>query len=288
MKRNPNIFTHGRQLSKAEGVRTAIEWLYSKEMPLTREPALKGEDVHHGYAADSGWEGFTFDVSTDSEAANRLPKHQRRMKRRRPVQGKNPRLEVALRAIQVVDNRKLFGRAEVTLNAFVVDGKWKPGVGLAVSQKSWTFPSVASGEMLSIGPSRGVTLYQDRPQHFLNLHIIALRNTQRTRDFASVLKDQLSSETAKGIVEGAVGALGVGGPAAEAIKEASTTAVEAAVSYYAKAGNPIIGVFYESLTGTRTQYSPKWGVGVHPGRYPPEMIECGGAMRVAYEVSKAP
>ena len=199
------------------------------------------------------------------------------------------RLELFLRGVKVINNGRLFGKANLIVYAFATDGSWDPRSGLSLlSSNPLPFPKVKDGAELSIDPDQGVLVYDGTPTYFLNLQIVAVKDTANARAFAQALKDRLTPEKigAGGGPIAALLAAGISADNAEKIRGVVTSLVGAAVDYVAKQGNPLIGVYYGSLTQSGPTGGEPWGVGLHPKAYPNAMIDCMGAIHVAYEVKK--
>ena len=255
-----------------------VKWLLEEEMPIIAGPTVP---AHTG-----GGFGVKHTMGTMAVLVQRL--------------------ELFLRGVKVINNGRLFGKANLIVYAFATDGRWDPRSGLSLlSSNPLPFPKVKDGAELSIDPDQGVLVYDGTPTYFLNLQIVAVKDTANARAFAQALKDRLTPEkigetaamvAGSGMATGA--ALAGGGPIAallaagisadnaEKIRGVVTSLVGAAVDYVAKQGNPLIGVYYGSLTQSGPTGGEPWGVGLHPKAYPNAMIDCMGAIHVAYEVKK--
>lgn len=190
---------------------------------------------------------------------------------------------LTLRAVRVLNNRKLFGGAEVHAHTVIIDGYPDMTSRNPFWAQSLLFPNVRDGDLLSIDAQLGLQLYRGRPQDFLNLYVMVVRNKQAARDFAEVLKENMVGKGIGTLVGGAVSIfaqlpadLGV-----DVIRDLTTGAVNTTIDYFIKQKNPVIGVYYGSLT-RETNYSS----GYHPVGYPTELILCGEALQLGYKVEE--
>ncbi len=185
---------------------------------------------------------------------------------------------ILLRSVRVVNNKSLFGSSDVIVYAVVLDGH--PGRPFWAQQ--FAFVDVTDGATLGgIDPDLGVAIYQGQPRGFLNLYLMVVRDKQGARDLAEVLSNNL--------VAGGLGTLaGVAISTHEGLsqsvsapmaRELCTKAVETTLEFFSKQKNPVIGVYYASLLAGQC-----FGEGMHPGDFPPEQIQCGDALDIAYEV----
>ncbi|AIF85025.1 hypothetical protein NTE_02990 [Candidatus Nitrososphaera evergladensis SR1] len=191
---------------------------------------------------------------------------------------------LSLLKVRILETRKLFGATDVILYSIVVNGLPDMKSGTPFWSRQDKFPQVKKGATLSIDPDLGVLLFRGRPQGFLNLYLVAVRDTEETRQFAQLLKENF---VAKGIgtIAGSLIQIfsGPTGPVTVPLaREATTQAVEATIDYFAKQKNLAIGVYYASLIREKN-----YGLGYHPNDYPDSMINCDGHFEVAYEVQKA-
>jgi hypothetical protein len=191
---------------------------------------------------------------------------------------------VLLRSVRVVDNHKLFGPADVIVYVVVVDGYPDMKSGKPFWSQQLLFAGVDDGATLGgLDSEAGLAIYRGKPADFLNLYLLVVRDKQTTRDLSQVLSDNLAAEGVGTLAGAAVSTLaglppGITVPMA---RELVTKAVDTTLDYFAKQKNPVIGVYYASLLAQKD-----FGAGLHPKNYPPEHLDCGKALQIAYEVCK--
>lgn len=192
---------------------------------------------------------------------------------------RRPTVTVSLRGVTVLDNKKLFGSASVRVLAVVVDGNRDTNSGAPFWSSELSFANVRDGAKLSIDPELGVVIYRGKPWGFLSLFVLVARDTDASRAFAKALEEGF---LAKGIGTAAGAAtIFAGAPiAAGAAREVTTAVVTATLDVFAERKDPVIGTYYGSVT--KEQH---YGEGLHPSTYPAELIDCGGAAQLAYEVA---
>lgn len=189
---------------------------------------------------------------------------------------------VTLRGVRVLDNKKLFGGADVGIHTVVIDGYPDMKSENPFWAQTLQFPNVKDGNLLSIDPDLGFQLYRGKPQEFLNLYVMAVRNKNAARDFAKVLKDNMVGEGI-GTLAGAAVSIYATVPAGfgpDAIRKLTTTAVNTTIDYFAKQKNPAIGVYYGSLLRENG-----FGLGPHPAGLPDDLIACGEGLQLGYDVT---
>jgi hypothetical protein len=194
------------------------------------------------------------------------------------------RYAVFLRRVRVLDNKKLFGGAEVNLHTVVVDGLPDMKSKCPFWAQNFSFAGIKDGNLLAIDPDLGVQIYRGEPADFLNLYMLAVRNKKASRDFAAVLKENMIANDVGTVAGGAISVfadlpqvLGV-----DAIRNLVTKSVNSTIDYFLNQKNPVIGVYYGSLTPEN-----QWGEGFRPPGFPDEMIACGDSLQLAYKVEKA-
>lgn len=189
-----------------------------------------------------------------------------------------------LRSVRVVNNKSLFGSADVIVYAVVLDGYPDMESGKPFWAQQFAFPDVKDGATLAaIDPGLGVAIYRGRPADFLNLYLLVVRDKQATRDLAKVLSDNLVAE-GLGTLMGAAISTYAGlppGVTVPMVRDMAKKAVETTLDFFSKQKNPVIGVYYASLLAQRGL-----GAGLHPGGFPPDLLPCGDALEIAYEVRK--
>lgn len=190
---------------------------------------------------------------------------------------------LTLRSVRVLNNKKLFGSAEVHAHTVVIDGYPDMQLKTPFWAQSLLFPNVKDGDLLSIDPEFGLQLYRGKPQDFLNLYVMVVRNKKAARDFAEVLKENMVGQGIGTLVGGAVSIFAELpanlGP--DAIRDLTTGAVNTTIDYFIKQKDPVIGVYYGSLT-----LEKEYGRGFHPAEYPDDLLSCGEALQLGYQVEE--
>ncbi len=173
-----------------------------------------------------------------------------------------PNLAVRLQDMVIHDNRKLFGEAEVRLDALVVHGG---GAGQSPTDfyapQTFRFPRVADGDKLPIGES-GLLVFYGRPRYFLDLFVLLSRNRKDSDDLASLLSKQLGSPQLTGAVGTLLG-LAVAAPHVAVVTAAmGAAAVVGDFSYQllSHATGSTIGLYRASWLEHRDGF----GAGRHP------------------------
>jgi hypothetical protein len=190
---------------------------------------------------------------------------------------------ILLRNVTVLNNRRLLLSADVIVYTVVVDGY----PDMKSSQPFWGeefhFFGVKDGAVLPIDPAHGVQIYRGKPRHFMNLYVLVVRDTQTTRDFAKLLKDNLVAEGI-GTLAGAAVSIYANLPpqiTVEMARELTKKAADTTRDYFSKQRNLVIGVYYGSLIREKD-----YGLGLNPADYPVSRLNCGGALEIAYEVKR--
>ena len=198
---------------------------------------------------------------------------------------------ILLRKIRILDNKKLFGGADILLYCITVNGYPDMKQRKPFWSQQLTLPSIKDGDIRSFdeGGDSGYLIFYGRPKDFMNLYIIAFKDVEQTREFAETLQRSFVAEGI-GIAAGAAVTI-FAGPAgliaAPVARQLTNKAVDAALIHFRKKKNPIIDVYYGSLLRNKN-----FGEGLHPPEYdpkdsPPIMLECGGALTLAYEVAES-
>jgi hypothetical protein len=174
-----------------------------------------------------------------------------------------PRLAVLLRQVICHDVHKMFGAAEVRLDALVVHGRgqrdrpdsfYMPG--------TFRFADMHDHQQLPIDPSHGLLIFNGKPAHFLDIFIVASRDRQDSDDLATLLRGALSAPKTQAAV-GALFALGAAAPPAAAISagiEAAAALGDLAYRVIRAMSDKTIGMY----RGSFLQYRDDFGVGRHP------------------------
>jgi hypothetical protein len=173
------------------------------------------------------------------------------------------RLAVLLRQVICHDVHKLFGAAEVRLDALVVHGRgrrnspdsfYMPG--------TFRFSDVHDHQQLPIDPHHGLLIFNGTPQHFLDIFIVASRDRQDSDDLATLLHRALSDAQTQSAL-GALFALGAAAPVAAAIPAgiaAATALGDLAYRVIRALSDKTIGMY----RGSFLQYRDRFGMGRHP------------------------
>lgn len=201
---------------------------------------------------------------------------------RGPEEDKTTEVSVLLRLIRILDNKRLFGSSEITVNCIVVDGRPDIESGTPFWSQQLRFVNVKDGETLSIDESLGWLIYHGAPSDFMNVYLVVMRNTDSTRQFVQILKDNFVSEGIGIIVAGASIFSGHGVTNVIKTRKIVTNAVDSTLDYFIKRKDPLIGIYYGSLL-RQDDYS----VGLHPPTFPDKTLKCGNTMEIAYQVKKA-
>lgn len=191
---------------------------------------------------------------------------------------------ILLRAVRILDNRRLFFSSDIIVYCVVVDGYPDMKSGMPFWTQQYDFFKVKDGATLPIDPEGGLLLYHGRPREFLNLYLLAIRNTEASREFAKLLKENFVAQ-GLGTLAGAAVSIYANLPpevTVPAARDLTTTAVDTTIDYFARRGNLVIGVYYASLIGGSGNY----GLGYHPSDFPESLLNCGGGLELAYEVLK--
>jgi hypothetical protein len=190
---------------------------------------------------------------------------------------------VTLRGVRVLNNKKIFGGADVNLHAVVVDGLPDMKTKLPFWAQDFSFPAVKDGDLLPIDPELGFQLYRGEPVGFLNLYVLAVRNKKASRNFAAVLKENMIANEIGTVAGGAISVFAdlPQVPGIDAIRNIVTKSVNVTIDYFVQQKNPVIGVYYGSLTPEN-----HWGEGMRPPGFPDEMIDCGDSLQLAYAVEE--
>ncbi len=191
---------------------------------------------------------------------------------------------LTLRKVLVLNNKKLFGGAEVHAHTVVIDGYPDMKSKTPFWALSIMSPNVKDGDPMSIDSELGLQLYRGKPDDFLNLYIMVVRSKKAARDFAKVLKENMIGQGIGTLVGGAVSIFAKLptrlGP--DAIRDLATGAVNTTIDYFIEQKDPVIGVYYGSLTREK-----KYGLGFHPAGYPDDLLSCGEALQLGYHVEKS-
>jgi hypothetical protein len=176
---------------------------------------------------------------------------------------KAPRLAVELREVVCYNVHKLFGAAEVRLDAVIVHGgSAKSDADSFYQPQTMRFADVHNGQALPIDAEHGLLLFNGSPLHFLDIFIMASRDRGDTDELSSLLRKELSSDAGKEATS-ALLALAVAAPTAAMVAGAVAAAsVIGDLAYrVVRAVSPkSIGMY----RGSFLQFRDAFGVGRHP------------------------
>jgi hypothetical protein len=174
-----------------------------------------------------------------------------------------PRLAVLLRQVICHDVHRLFGAAEVRLDALVVHGRGsKDRLDSFYMPGTFRFADVRDHDQLPIDPNHGLLIFNGKPAHFLDVFIVASRDRQDSDDLATLLSGALSDPKTQAAV-GALVALAVAAPPAAAISAgigAAGALGDLAYRVIRALSDKTIGMY----RGSFLQYRDDFGVGRHP------------------------
>lgn len=172
-------------------------------------------------------------------------------------------LGILLNDVVVHDTKKLFGGADIRLDAIVVHGGQADGsqVGDFYQPTTFHFSDVRDGDRLSI-EQPGLLVFYGRPRHFLDIYFMMSRDRKDSEDLGNLLATRMNSPE---IEEAAGGLLGL------AVAAPTASAVIAAAGAAAVLGN-FAAQLLQEVTGNsigvyRTaylQYQHRFGLGRHP------------------------
>ena len=175
----------------------------------------------------------------------------------------SPRLAVLLRHVICHDVQKLFGAAEIRLDALVVSGRGRPDRPDSFYMPgTFRFSDIRDHQQLPIDPNHGLLIFNGKPQHFLDIFIVASRDRQDSDDLATLMRRALSDDQTQGAVS-ALCALATATPVAAAIPAGITAAAalgDLAYRVIRSLSDKTIGMY----RGSFLQYRDRFGVGRHP------------------------
>lgn len=190
---------------------------------------------------------------------------------------------ILLRTVRILDNRRLFFASDIIVYTVTVDGYPDMKSEKPFWTQQFNFSDVKDGATLSIDTNTGVLMYRGWPRGFLNLYLLVIRDTKSTQSFTKILQDNFVAQ-GLGTLAGAAVSIYADLPPTVTVpmtRDLTTKAVETTLDYFSNQQNLAIGTYYASLIKEK-----KYGVGLHPPNYPTAFISCGGALEIAYEVSK--
>ena len=192
-------------------------------------------------------------------------------------------VSVFLRHARVLNNRRLWRSADVLLYIVAIDGHVDSEEDAPFWSQSMFFPRVKDGSTLPIDPNQGWLGYRGTPGEFVNFYLLAMRDSEATRRFSKLLKENMA---ATGIGRAAGAAVSIfSGPdgtlAAPLAREVTERAVDTTLDYFSRKQDLAIGAYYGSLVAEKN-----YGEGLNPADYPLGTISCGDALEIAYEVTR--
>jgi hypothetical protein len=195
---------------------------------------------------------------TSAEVSASLPKHEVRMRG-----GSKPNLAVLLNDMVVHDAKKLFGGAEVRLDAIVVHGLESDESDPRDFYQPTTvrFSNVRDGDRLPI-EEPGLLAFYGKPRHFLDITFLMSRDRRDSEDLGNLISAELNSSEWKQAAGALLGVAVAAPPAAAIVAAMSAAGVVAnlAAQVLRSVTGNTIGVY-------RTAYLQnlhRFGLGRHP------------------------
>jgi len=184
---------------------------------------------------------------------------------------------ILLKKIVILNNRKLFGSADVVIFSVAANGIIDLKSGPPVWTQELRFGNIRDGAILPIDPDAGVLLFRGRARAFLNLYLFVIRDMESARQFAGRLRDSFLAEG----IGAAVGAAAAGhGLSDQSIRDSTTKLVRGVLNQFTKLGDKALGAYYASFLRENN-----YGTGLHPANYPASLLKCGEAVDMAYQVT---
>jgi hypothetical protein len=173
------------------------------------------------------------------------------------------RLGVLLRNVVCHDVQKMFGGAEIRLDALVVHGAGtKEDPSSFYMPGTFRFADIRDHQRLPIDPDHGMLIFEGVPKHFLDIFLIASRDRKDSDDLASLIKETLSDTKNQAMLASLVG-IGVAAPPVAALSAAIGAAVmlgDLAYQIVRSVSDKTIGMYRVSFMDHRD----KFGIGRHP------------------------
>jgi hypothetical protein len=107
--------------------------------------------------------------------------------------GKVRSYALRLNELIIHNNRTWFGDGDIRLDALVVQGSGSKSKSDFYHPSTFSFPRVADGEALSIGQP-GLLLYYGQPRYFLDLFLLASRDSGNSEKLADLLKQNVTAK----------------------------------------------------------------------------------------------
>ena len=170
-----------------------------------------------------------------------------------------PPLAVSINDIVIHDTRKWLGGDAIRLDVLVVHGN-AAGTGADgwYTPTTRVFPDVRDGQRLN---AEGMLLFLGWPRHFLDLFIIASRDTKDAEGLGDLLRDRLAGDDTQGAV-GHLAAL-VAAPEAMVVAAAAKAALTVGSLAYdvvRTVTSKSVGVYQRSWL----EHADAFGLGRHP------------------------
>jgi hypothetical protein len=168
-------------------------------------------------------------------------------------------LAVSMNDIVIHDTHKWFGGADIRLDVLAVHGNvGEEHAGSWYTPTTRAFPNVRDGARLS---AEGMLVFFGWPRYFLDVFIIASRDTKDADELGDLLRDRLAGDDAKGAV-GDLLAL-VAAPEAVVVAAAARAALTIGSLAYDVIGalsTRSVGLYQQSWL----EHSDRFGQGRHP------------------------
>lgn len=117
------------------------------------------------------------------------------------ARGRVPYLAIMIHDVVIHNIKKLLGGAEIRLDTLVVSGTKNGKEILRIcTPTTLRFPDVRKGDRLPIDTG-GLLIYHGKPEHFLDISILASRNRTNDPDLAAILLDHLNSPELQAAVD---------------------------------------------------------------------------------------
>jgi hypothetical protein len=161
------------------------------------------------------------------------------------------------------DVLKLFGAAEIRLDALVVHGRGTRGDSSSFYMPgTFRFSDVRDHQRLPIDEEHGLLIFNGRPLHFLDVFIMVSRDRTDTDDLASLLRTRLGGEEMQKATN-ALMALAMATPTAAVVSgavAAATTIGDLSYRVVRAVSDKTIGMYHGSFLQLRDGF----GLGRHP------------------------
>jgi hypothetical protein len=181
----------------------------------------------------------------------------------RSVRGGSAALAVRLNEVVIHDTRKWFGGADIRLDAIVVHGTQGDTAsnGGFYQPTTFRFTGVRDGEQLPID-APGLLVFYGRPEHFIDLSILASRDRGDSEELGDLLEERVSSQEWSAATRPLLD-LAMAAPQATLIGAALSGAVVVA-NLAAKALAAAVGDSIGLYRVSWLQHRDRFGLGRHP------------------------